>query len=83
MGIKLNMEMTSETSQNLENAGKGFAFLGMVLFVAYALLYLFSQAQPELFNLFGEARHFIIVSFASILLIIGGYALTRFGKAES
>ena len=68
---------------SLSNAGKGMAFLGMVLFVAYALLYIFSQAQPEFFNLFGSEAHFIIVGLFCLCLVIGGYALTKYKPSDS
>jgi len=71
------------TPFTLDNAGKGMAFLGMVLFMAYALLYIFSQAQPEFFNLFGESRHFVVISGFCIILVIGGYALTKYRPAEN
>ena len=71
------MEEETEPVVTLENAGKGLAFLGMVIFVAYALLYLMSRAQPEFFNLFGREGHFVAVSITCILLVLGGYALTK------
>jgi protein-S-isoprenylcysteine O-methyltransferase Ste14 len=69
--------LESDSTYTVENVGKGLAFLGVVLFVAYAFLFLFSMAMPQLFNLFSGPVHFVIVSIVSLSLIIGGWVLTK------
>lgn len=65
---------------NLDLAGKGLAFLGVVLFIAFAFLFCLSIALPELFSLFSGPAHIIGVSIISLALIIGGYGLTKKSK---
>jgi len=54
----------------------------MVLFVAYGFLFWASMMMPQLFNLFAGPVHFVVVSVLCLVLIIGGYFLTKFHKKE-
>ena len=69
-----------EPVMTLDNAGKGMAFLGMVLFTTYVLLFFLSIATPQLFNLFSGPGHLIAVSTVCTLLIVGGFGLTKLQK---
>jgi protein-S-isoprenylcysteine O-methyltransferase Ste14 len=73
------MQENTESNQvyTSQNIGKGLAFLGVVLFVAYAFLFVFSIAMPQLFNLFSGPVHFVVVTVVSLSLIIGGWVLTK------
>ena len=73
-------EKNAEEGFNWDFAGKGLAFLGVVLFFTFAVLFCFSIAMPELFSLFSGPAQFIGVSTVSLALIIGGYALTKIRK---
>ena len=67
----------TDSTYSSENIGKGLAFLGVVLFTAYAFLFIFSIAMPQMFNLFSGPVHFVVVSAISLCLIIGGWVLTK------
>jgi membrane protein implicated in regulation of membrane protease activity len=71
-----------EEGFNWDFAGKGLAFLGVVLFFAFAFLFCLSIALPELFSLFSGPAHITAVSIVSLALVIGGYALTKIGKKQ-
>ena len=72
----------AEEGFNWDFAGKGLAFIGVVLFCAFAFLFCFSIALPELFYLFSGPAHLVGVSIASLALVIGGYALAKIGKKQ-
>ena len=61
----------------LENAGKGLAFLGMVVFFLNILFYLMSRAQPDQYHLFAGENHLIYMSIIALIFVVSGYFLTK------
>ena len=61
----------------LDNAGKGLAFLGMVVFFLNILFYLMSRAQPDQYHLFAGENHLIYMSIIALIFVVSGYFLTK------
>ena len=61
----------------LVNAGKGLAFLGMVVFFLNILFYLMSRAQPDQYHLFAGENHLIYMSIIALIFVVSGYFLTK------
>jgi len=70
-------EAPKEEFMTLENAGKGLAFLGMVVFLLNILFYLLSRGQPDQFHLFAGENHLIYMSLIALIFVITGYFLTK------
>jgi hypothetical protein len=79
-GLKSPEDVNEPDTITRENVGKGLAFLGIVIFIAYVLLFTLSISMPQLFNLFSGPGHLIIVTIFSLTLIIGGYIITKTEK---
>lgn len=69
----------SGISRHYDSAGKGLAFLGMLIFLFNIMFYVLSRGQPSQYHLFADSGHLIIMSIISLILVISGYALTRLG----
>jgi hypothetical protein len=66
-----------ENVLTLGNIGRGLAFMGIVLFIAYGIIFWLAVSQPQLFHLFTGPEHFITISIVCLAMVIGGYALTK------
>ena len=60
-----------------EGAGKGLAFLGMIVFLLNMVFYLMSRAQPQQFYLFAGTNHLMTMTAVALVFVITGYVLTR------